>query len=122
MKSPAAYKKLVDEIDEATVDGSLSQPSVRYSEAAKLPYLSACIKEGMRVHPSVGFTLPRYVPEYGCEIAGKWFRGGSRVGVNAAVVHFDRNIFGDDADMFNPDRWFRPGVENLDKHMFQVSK
>jgi cytochrome P450 len=122
MKNPAAYKKLVDEIDKATAGGSLSQPFVHYSEAANLPYLSACIKEGMRVHPSVGFTLPRYVPKTGCELAGKWFRGGSRVGVNAAVIHFDKTIFGDDAKKFNPDRWFRPGADNMDKYMFQVRK
>lgn len=122
LKSPSVYERLVTEIDEATRSGALSQQhNVHYAEIIKLPFLNACIKEGMRLHPSVGFTLPRYVPKDGCNIAGEWFPGGLRVGVNAAVIHYDKGIFGEDADEFNPDRWFRPGAENMDRYMFQVS-
>ncbi|CAK7221894.1 hypothetical protein SBRCBS47491_004685 [Sporothrix bragantina] len=118
MKSPAVYKKLTNEIDEATRAGSLSSP-IQYKEAAALPYLDACIKEGMRLHPSVGLTLPRHVPAGGCQIAGAWFPEGTRVGVNAAVVHRNRDIFGNDADNFNPDRWFGPDAARMDRYMFQ---
>lgn len=121
MKNPAAYRKLRDEIDEATKSGQLSSPHVRYNEAMQLPYLVACCKEGMRVHPSVGLTLPRNVPQGGCSISGQWFAEGTRVGVNAAVVHLDKNIFGHDADLFNPDRWFNEDAVNMDRYMFQVS-
>lgn len=120
MRSPRIYEKVVQEIDHATSDGSLSQPYIRFSEASKLPYLSACIKEGFRIHPSVGFTLPRHVPQPGCQIAGEHFRGGSIVGVNAAVIHFNKDIFGEDADIYNPDRWFRPEAVNMERYMFQV--
>lgn len=121
MKNPEAYHKLRDEIDEATRSGQLSSPHVRYSEAMQLPCLVACCKEGMRVHPSVGLTLPRHVPQGGCSISGHWFPEGTRVGVNAAVVHLDKGIFGHDADLFNPDRWFRDDAVNMDRYMFQVS-
>ncbi|KAF4468535.1 pisatin demethylase [Fusarium albosuccineum] len=73
----------------------------------------------MRVHPSVGLTLPRHVPKGGCQIAGEWFPEGTRVGVNAAVIHFNKDIFGHDAEKFNPDRWFREGAANMDRYMFQ---
>jgi cytochrome P450 len=120
MRTPHAYKKLMDEIDEATKDGRLSAPAVKYSEAAKLPYLDACCKEGMRMHPSVGLTMPRHVPAGGCSIAGRWVSGGMRVGVNAAVVHREKRIFGPDANEYNPDRWFRDDAANMDRYMFQV--
>ncbi|KAH7161064.1 cytochrome P450 [Dactylonectria macrodidyma] len=119
MKNPAAYCKLNAEIDAATKSGLLSTPNVRFNEAMKLPYLVACCKEGMRMHPSVGLTLPRNVPQGGCEIAGEWFTEGTRVGVNAAVVHRDKSIFGPDADFFNPDRWLREEAVNMDRYMFQ---
>ena len=38
-------------------------------------------------------------------ISGYFFPAGSIVGANAWVIHRDRNIFGLDADQFNPDRW-----------------
>ncbi|KAH7126509.1 cytochrome P450 [Dactylonectria estremocensis] len=119
MKNPTAYRKLNAEIEAATKSGQLSEPNVRFNEAMKLPYLVACCKEGMRMHPSVGLTLPRNVPRGGFEIAGEWFAEGTRVGVNAAVIHRDRGIFGQDADLFNPDRWFREEAVNMDRHMFQ---
>ncbi|OQE14117.1 hypothetical protein PENSTE_c038G09347 [Penicillium steckii] len=119
MKSPAAYERLTGEIDEATATGKLSYPRVKYPEASKLPYLVACCKEGMRMHPSVGLTLPRVVPAEGRQIAGQWFPGGLRVGMNAAIVHFDKGIFGEDADVYNPDRWFREDASQMDRHMFQ---
>lgn len=120
VKTPSAYKRLVEEIDSATESGQLSRPNIRYNEAVKLPFLDACCKEGMRVHPSVGLTLPRHVPPGGCSISGQWFDAGTRVSVNAAVIHFDKSIFGDDADEFKPERWFREDATNMDRYMFQT--
>ncbi|BCS22540.1 uncharacterized protein APUU_30765A [Aspergillus puulaauensis] len=85
----------------------------------KLPYLTACCKEAMRMIPSVGLTLPRIVPRGGRYIAGQWFDGGVRVGVNAAVIHFNKEVFGDDAEEFNPERWFRANASRMDRYMFQ---
>jgi cytochrome P450 len=117
MKSPEAYQKLTTEIDKADADRKLSKPNVTYAEALKLPYLVACCKEGMRLHPSVGLSLPRHVPAPGMEIAGRFFPSGSRVGINAAVVQYDEGIFGSDAATFNPDRWLGDSASNMDRHM-----
>ncbi|KAL2783796.1 cytochrome P450 [Aspergillus keveii] len=117
--NPDVYAKLKHEINEASAAGKLSYPRITYAEAIQLPYLVACCKEGMRMHPSVGLTLPRVVPSGGCQIAGQWFPGGLRVGVNAAVVHLDETIFGEDAKEYNPDRWLREDAVNMDRYMFQ---
>ena len=66
--NPSTYRRLVSEIDLASADGQLSDP-IAYAETFKLPYLCACIKEAMRLHPSIAFTLPRIVPEGGDHIA-----------------------------------------------------
>lgn len=121
MKHPAAYRKLEKEVNEASAAGKLSHPRIRYSEAMELPYLTACCKKAMRMIPSVGLTLPRIVPRDGRYIAGQWFDGGVRVGVNAAVIHFNKEVFGDDAEEFNPERWFRANASCMDRYMFQVS-
>lgn len=121
LKNPAAYRKLRDEIDAATADGKLSVPHVKYSEAAKLPYLDACCKEGMRLMPALGMALPREVPPGGREIAGQFFPAGVKVGINATTLHRDKGVFGEDADDFKPERWLRKEVGNMEKHMMHVS-
>lgn len=121
MRTPSAYATLTAEIDEAVHSGHLSLPVIQYHEAIGLPYLGACCKEGMRLHPSVGLTLPRHVPQGGCMIAGEWFPEGARVGVNAAVVQRDKTIFGDDVNEFVPERWFRKDASRMERYMFQVS-
>ena len=104
MRHPAALNRLHDEIDAAASAAQLSNP-VTYAEATKLPYLTAVVKEGMRLHPSVGLTMPRHVPAGGARISGFFIPAGYRVGMNGAVVQHDREIFGDDADAFRPERW-----------------
>ena len=74
----------------------------------------------MRLHPSVEMTLPRHVPVGGAVIAGGWFPEGTRVGVNAAVMQRDKSVFGEDADAFVPERWFRSDATKMERYMFQV--
>lgn len=121
MKNPEDYRKLQAEIDLATANGQLSNPHISYSGAAKLPYLDACIKEATRMHPSVAMSLPRHVPKGGRDIAGHFFPEGAKVGVNAMVMHRDKGVFGDDADEFKPERWFRENAADMERHMLNVS-
>lgn len=118
MRNPATYEKLTAEVDAAVADRTLSMP-VTYAEAVKLPYLKACINESMRLHPSVALTMPRLVPASGATISGFQFPKGYRVGINPAVVHYDKDVFGPDADGFNPDRWINGDAVQMEKAMIQ---
>ncbi|KAF2709865.1 cytochrome P450 [Pleomassaria siparia CBS 279.74] len=105
MKNPKALAKAHAEIDAVAATGSLSSP-IKYSETTtKLPYICASIKEAMRLHPSVGLSIQRLAPVEGIELAGKLIPGGYRIGINPAVVQYDKTVFGDDADKFRPERW-----------------
>ncbi|KAK4164391.1 putative cytochrome P450 pisatin demethylase-like protein [Cladorrhinum sp. PSN259] len=117
MKTPEAYRKLREEIDSATEAGELSRPFIRYQEAAKLRYLDAVCKEGMRIHTSVGLALPRHVPPGGATIAGQWFPGGYRVAISPFLVQHDKGVFGEDADQFRPERWLESDAANKEKHI-----
>lgn len=105
MKNPSALAKAHAELDAAIASGSLSSP-IKYSETTtKLPYICASIKEAMRLHPSVGLSIQRLAPAEGIELAGKRIPSGYRIGMNPAVVHYNKDIFGQDADQFRPERW-----------------
>ncbi|KAG9240386.1 cytochrome P450 [Calycina marina] len=117
VRNPSTYERVTAEIDAA----NLSLP-VAYDDASKLPYLKACINEAMRIHPSVGATLSRVVPEAGATVSGFYIPGGNRVGINAAVVQFDEKVFGEDSEAFNPDRWFssdKGKVTKMEETMLQ---
>lgn len=71
-----------------------------------LELLSATIKEAMRLHPSVAFTMPRVSPApEGLQISRKYIPPGLRIGINPYFIQRDRSVFGEDADEFRPDRW-----------------
>jgi cytochrome P450 len=74
-KNPEALRKLRAELDGASREGRISDP-ITFKEAQELPYLQAVIKEGLRIHPATGFTMPRVVPKGGREIMGRDFPGG----------------------------------------------
>jgi cytochrome P450 len=116
MKNPAVYRQVQKEIDDAVEAGQLHFP-VKYAEAIQLPLLCASIKESMRLHPSVGLTMPRIVPEGGLDLCGQHIPAGYRVGMNAAVVGYNEEIYGPDAGEFRPARWLEGDAAQMEKHL-----
>ncbi|BCS26042.1 cytochrome P450 [Aspergillus puulaauensis] len=113
LRRPDLMKRAQAEIDAAVARGELS-PLVQYSEAAKLPFLQACLKEAYRFHPGVAHNLPRVVPEGGITIAGRYFPEGVILSVHPWVIHRNPDIFGADCETYNPDRWLQGDTKKMD--------
>jgi cytochrome P450 len=78
-----------------------------------MPFLDACIKEGLRIHPVVGHILERVVPATGLTLGdGTVLPPGTIVGTNPWVMHTDTRIFGADAEEYRPERWLRGADES----------
>lgn len=121
LRNPTIHSRLKTELDQATASGTLS-PFPRYNETQTLPYFQACLKEAMRLRPAVGLNITRLVPPQGAEIAGKRLPGGTRVAVNAWVLHRDEGVFGAAPKVFRPERWLGLGgdeVRGMERFMFQ---
>jgi cytochrome P450 len=84
-----------------------------------------CIKEAMRMHPGVQYPLERLVPKGGVELGGHFIPEGTIVGMNPAVIHRDKEVFGVDADEFRPSRWTEDGksgdLKEMERSLLTVS-
>ncbi|KAH6643351.1 cytochrome P450 [Truncatella angustata] len=115
IRNPESMNRLVAKLREAGLDSKGS--IVSYSDASKIPYLSAVIREAMRLHPSVGMILPRGVPPGGAILLdeqGKRYHmgGGTEIGFNPWVMQRDPDIFSD-PDSFKPERWIDTDASRL---------
>jgi cytochrome P450 len=72
--------------------------------------LQAVVKEATRLLPSIVFQLLRHAPE-NFFVRGEHIPAGTSVGISPISQNRDRDIFGEDANEFRPERW----LENRDK-------
>jgi len=103
-RRPELLKRLQSEVDEVMCD---ADTCLDYDCALRLPVLKATLRELVRYYSAVPGPLPRYVPAgEGFIVDGKYvLPAGTEVALQSHTVHRNRDIFGDDADVFNPDRW-----------------
>lgn len=73
------------------------------------------IKEALRLHSGVALPLERTIPEGGATLSGVFLPAGTVVGMHAWVIHHDKNVFGEDADIFRPERWLESDSGQLRK-------
>ncbi|TGO49558.1 hypothetical protein BOTNAR_0427g00040 [Botryotinia narcissicola] len=102
--SPPVYTRLISEIRAAYKNQSQSELA-SYAIARNLPYLHACIKEGLRLFPPVTALRQRVTPPEGDILGGIHVPGGVDIGVNIRGLLRHEATFGTDADMFRPERW-----------------
>ncbi|KAJ9560348.1 hypothetical protein OSB04_005508 [Centaurea solstitialis] len=75
----------------------------------ELPYLHACIKETLRMHPTVPFLLPHRAQET-CEVMGYTVPKDSQVFVNIWAICRDPKIW-DDPLSFKPERFLGSNID-----------
>jgi cytochrome P450 len=111
---PRVYSKLQSEIDAAVTSGSSGV--ISDTEARKLPYLGAVVREAMRVHPPVVNLFSRVTPPAGdvVTIYDKTYHipGDTLIGYSAWSMHRNNtSLYGSDARIFRPERWL---IEDAD--------
>jgi len=106
-------KKLQNELDEA-LQGE-DDLALSYEVVKNLPYLNAVIKEALRVYSPSGNGLPRIVPEGGMRIHDHFFEQGTILSVPTYTIHRDVEVWGEDASVFRPERWFERDEDAMQK-------
>ncbi|KAI0747057.1 cytochrome P450 [Daedaleopsis nitida] len=118
LSNPSIRKSLVEELRSAWPE---LETKMRYETLEKLPYLTAVIKESLRLGHGVVNPSPRVVGPTQSTIAGFNIPAGSVVAMGATFVHFNSTIFPNPRD-FVPERWLGEGKANLDQYLVAFSK
>ncbi|EDR13906.1 uncharacterized protein LACBIDRAFT_244728 [Laccaria bicolor S238N-H82] len=92
-----------------------------YETLERLPYLTAVIKESLRMANGIVTPLPRIVGPTDVEIAGAVIPAGTVVSQGATIVHRNPEIF-PEPTVFDPERWLQEGSQDLDKYLVSFSK
>jgi cytochrome P450 len=109
--TPRVLKKFRAEYSKSPISSPILD-----SEARNLPYLQAIIKEGLRIWPPVVGLMAKEVPPAGDVVNGLFVPGGTSIGYCAFGIFRDKKIWGEDADVFRPERWLDSEVEKIREH------
>jgi cytochrome P450 len=130
LRDSVRYRRLQAELDEALNKfGLANEPgkNLPYAALKDLPFLSACIKEGSRIHPSIVYQLPRKAPTEGLRLEGHFIDPSTTISMSPLAQNRCRSIFGDDADEWKPERWIHgegsseEQIKIMDKHLATVN-
>jgi cytochrome P450 len=101
LRAPDVWRRLQQEFGH-------EQEVVSFKQARASPYLDACIREAMRMHPPVGMLLERFVPPQGLDLPdGTKVLPGATVGLNPYIINRNASVWGEDVETFRPERWLQ---------------
>ncbi|KAK9143424.1 hypothetical protein Syun_012824 [Stephania yunnanensis] len=110
IKNPTVLARLRQELDNefghSKVTGS--------HRLAKLPYLSAVIKEVMRLHPAIPFMLPHKAVET-CQVLGYTIPKGFQVQLNAYAIGREPEAW-PEPNTFRPERFLESDIDYQGNH------
>ncbi|KAI1247304.1 hypothetical protein MGN70_011192 [Eutypa lata] len=118
LRNPEKYQRLKAELKGAWPNIS-DRP--RCEALEKLPYLTAVIKEALRIAPTTTSENSRMVPAHGATIGGKFIPGNTIVsmGVLFPMKHSDGF---ENPTKYEPERWLVENAKALDKYFVPFSK
>ncbi|KAH8657999.1 cytochrome P450 86A1 [Xylariales sp. PMI_506] len=110
MTSPRSYHALQQEIDAALESTAISCP-LSEQEVVNLPYLQAVVKETLRLFMPAAF-FPKSSPNEEI-LCGLKIPAGVSVEMAYKPALRTKEIFGEDANMFRPERWIASSPDTL---------
>ena len=105
MRHPDAQEKILSELRSTFAEAKDKLPlSFDKVQPSYLPYVSAVFNEGLRFYPPVPVELKESTAETTFP-DGTWLPKGSVVIWATWAMGRSKNLWGDDADTFRPERW-----------------
>ncbi|KIM30076.1 hypothetical protein M408DRAFT_328481 [Serendipita vermifera MAFF 305830] len=107
LKHPDAYRKLQEEVDSV-----LGRDPIMPEHLSKLPYVTAVLRESLRLSPTVPLNLVQAFED--TFLARRYFVPKGQICViQFSRLHRDPKVWGDDAEEFKPERMMDGKFEAL---------
>lgn len=103
LRNPECLRRVTEEVRSSFE----SEHDIAFSSVQNLPYMLACLREGLRRYPPVAGPLPRVVPKGGAHVAGHFVPEGTVVGVAQWPMNHSKRNFSDPF-AFKPERFLTP--------------
>ncbi len=93
-----------------------------WQELKKLPYLTACIEENLRITAGVPHRLARMAPKQGLRFHEWDIPAGTPVSMSIYLMHRRNPAIFPQPDDFIPERWLSPDAKILKKYLVPFAK
>ncbi|KAJ5951306.1 Cytochrome P450 E-class group I [Penicillium vulpinum] len=114
LSTPEKMRMIVKEVRETfEKDSNIDMRSLE-----RMPYLNACIEEGLRIYPPVPVGLPRIAPDQGLLVCGEHVPGKTALSVNHWATYHNAQNFRH-PHQFIPERWIGDDFATDNKTAFQ---
>ena len=81
-----------------------------------MQFLTQCIKEGLRLFPPVFFISRQMTENF--QLDGYNIPAGTVVGMDLNNLHHNASVWGDDHDMYRPERFSPDAIEKMEPFAF----
>lgn len=118
LSSPTILQKLKTEL--STIQNLNDSLAKVLANLEKLPYLTAVIKEALRLGYGVSMRVPRIAPDASLRYKDWEIPPGTSVAMTTVLLHQDANIFPQPLE-FRPERWLNDESSKLDRYLTSFS-
>lgn len=103
-KNPEVKTRIIKDLEEMFSDNRNGAKPLSFTRLNNLRLLEHAEIECLRLHPPIGYAMPRDTPPCGAVICGTYIPGGVAVGVPAATIGRNPSVYAN-PDKWDPDRW-----------------
>ncbi|OGE49313.1 hypothetical protein PENARI_c022G08547 [Penicillium arizonense] len=118
LSCPGVLRRLQEELRSTTPDIG---DTYDWKKVRRLPYLSAVVKETMRISSPAPGRFPRVVPPEGVHHKSSFIPGGTTISSSIYLIHQNPNLF-PEPEKFLPERWLAEDSISLEKYIVAFSK
>ena len=113
-KHPEFQKQCREEVNKVIEDPT--SPIIEWDGLQKIPFLTQCIKEALRLFspvPIIGRELKNPL-----EIDGHIMPAGTFIDIQICTLHHNEHVWGKDHDEYKPERFHPDNLQKMDSHAF----